>query len=103
MAKYVIILKKGKEKTVLNEKTPVKNHVEHIRELDQNGILFLSGLFKGNKGAMLILETKTYKEAEKHLLEDPFIIRNYNYEIYELMEANKDNDYLLKGSKKNTK
>ena len=73
----------------------VKNHVEHLRGLSKNKVLFLCGLLKGN-GAMLIIEAKTQKEAESYIKQDPLIIQeNYGYEIYELKEANDDNNFLL--------
>ncbi|MDR2947778.1 MAG: hypothetical protein LBV71_01090 [Prevotella sp.] len=75
-----------------------KAHVEHCRELDFKGILFLCGplLGKEEKG-MFILNAQSYKEAEEYVLRDPLIARKgYNtYLIYEIQEANAENNYLL--------
>ena len=51
--------------------------------------------FKGN-GAILILEAKSLKEAEDHILQDPVIVRgHYDYTLHELIEANEENNFLL--------
>lgn len=73
-------------------------HVEHVRDLDERGILFLCGplLGKEEKG-MFILNAQSYEEAESHVLRDPLIARKgYNtYLINEIQEANAENNYLL--------
>ena len=73
-----------------------KGHVDHIRELDSKGILFLCGLLKGHEKGMLILNAKTFEEAEGYVIEDPFIINKCykTYTIYEIEEANAGNNYL---------
>jgi len=74
----------------------VKSHVDNARNLDSKGVLFLCGLLKGHEKGMFILNAKTYEEAESYVLKDPFIINKvYNYVIYEIKEANADNNYLL--------
>ena len=46
---------------------------------------------------MLILEANSLKEAETYILQDPVIIQNkYGYIIHELVEANEDNNFLLR-------
>jgi uncharacterized protein YciI len=74
-----------------------KEHVDHIRDLDSKGILFLCGLLKGHEDGMLILNAKTYEEAESYVKLDPFIMNNCykKYVIYEIVEANASNNYLL--------
>jgi len=74
-----------------------KGHVDHIRNLDSKGMLFLCGLLKGHDKGMLILNAKTYEEAESYVLKDPFIINKAykSYLIYEIEEANASNNYLL--------
>jgi len=74
-----------------------KGHVDHIRNLDAEGILFLCGLLKGHEKGMLILNAKTYEEAEGYVLKDPFIVNKCykSYVIYEIVEANAGNNYLL--------
>lgn len=74
-------------------------HVEHLKDLDSKGILFLCGPLLGREDkAMLILNAKSYEEAESYVLRDPFIVRKgYNtYLIHEIQEANSANNYLLK-------
>ena len=94
MSKYVVLYKLKERKGFTADLTKI--HVEHLRNLSQKGILFLCGLLKGN-GAMLILETKSLKEAEAYILQDPVIIqKKYGYIIHELIEANEENNFLLK-------
>lgn len=75
----------------------VKKHVEHIRNLDSKGILFMCGLLKGHESGMLILNAKTYEEAESYVKRDPLIINSCykKHIIYEIQEANASNNYLL--------
>ena len=93
MQKCVVLYKLTKRKGMTADL--VKNHVEHIRNLSKNKVLFLCGLLKGY-GAMLILETKSQKEAESYIKQDPLIVQqNYCYSIHELKEANENNNFLL--------
>jgi len=94
LTKYVVKYKLKKMKGFTLEVS--KKHVEHLRNLSQKNSLFLCGRLKGN-GAMLILEAKSLKEAETHILQDPVIInKHYDYTIHELVEANEENNFLLK-------
>jgi len=74
-----------------------KAHVDHLRDLDTKDKLFLCGIPKGTEKGMLILNAKTYEEAEGYVLKDPFIINKCykTYVIHELEEANAGNNYLL--------
>jgi uncharacterized protein YciI len=94
MSKFVVLYKLKKRKGFTGDLA--KNHVEHLRNLSRKNVLFLCGRLKGD-GAMLILEAKSLKEAEAYILQDPVIIqKNYCYDIYELVEANESNNFLLK-------
>lgn len=93
MPKYVVIYKLKKRKGFTLDLS--KKHVEHLRNLSHENVLFLCGRLKGN-GAMIILEAKSLKEAETHVLQDPVIIQeHYTYRIHELIEANEENNFLL--------
>jgi uncharacterized protein YciI len=78
MAKYVVIYEDMREDAVAQDLVPdlLKGHVEHIRDLDSRGILFMCGPLK-----------------------DPFIVHKCyaSYRIYEWVEANESNNYLLNG------
>ena len=94
MSKFVVLYKLKERKGFTGDL--VKNHVEHLRNLSKKNILLLCGLLKGN-GAMLILKAKSLKEAKEYILQDPVIIqKKYEYKIHELIEANEDNNFLLK-------
>ena len=94
MAKFVIIYKDRVRKGLTHDL--VKNHVEHIKNLHNRKILFLCGFLKKTDKAMLILETESLKEAKNIILQDPLIAtQHYNYDIYELNEANESNNWFL--------
>ena len=94
MSKYVVLYKLKERKGFTADLA--KNHVEHLKNLSRKKILFLCGRLKGN-GAMLILEAKSLKEAEAYILQDPVIVqKNYSFVIHELIEANEENNFLLK-------
>ena len=94
MSKYVAQYKLKERKGFTAELARI--HVEHLRNLSRKKILLLCGLLKGN-GAMLIVEAKSLKEAEAYILQDPVIIhKKYGYVIHELIEANEENNFLLK-------
>ena len=93
--KFVALLS-DKEKGTLKESLLIQ-HVEHLKQLKKQGKLFICGPFKDNDGALQILLTKDKEEAESIVLSDPFIKNKYyrNFVIYELIEANEENDYLM--------
>ncbi len=101
MSKYLVIYQDINTEDTFTEEEVIdatKAHVEHCRELDSKGILFLCGplLGKEEKG-MFILNAASYEEAESHVLRDPLIARNgyKTYLINEIQEANAANNYLL--------
>ena len=96
MAKFIVnFLDEVKEKF---SEDLLKKHIEHLRDLSRNRILFLCGLYKDDSRGMLILEAETMEDAEAYIQQDPFIIHKYygNYTIRELLEANEKNNFLMK-------
>jgi uncharacterized protein YciI len=93
--KFIIILR-NKRKGELQAEL-LRSHVNHLRELNKLGILFLCGPFADNNDAMKIIKANSFKEADKIANLDPFTINKYylEYEIHELIEANENNDFLL--------
>ena len=102
MAKYVVLYEDMRADAVPQDLVPdlLKGHVEHIRNLHSQGILFMCGPLKdsGDMG-LLIFEAKSQAEVESYVLKDPFIIHKCyaSYHIYEWIEANESNNYLLDG------
>ncbi len=96
MKKYVVILS-GKKKNTLTE-VLLKEHVEHLKEINKKGELFLCGPLVDSDKAIKIINANSMEEALKIAHSDPFTIHSYypNIEILELEEANEDNEYLLK-------
>lgn len=95
MKKFIIILR-NKRKGELQAEL-LRLHVNHLRELNKQGVLFLCGPFADNNDAMKIVKAKSFEEADKIANLDPFTIEKYyrEYEIHELIEANENNNYLL--------
>jgi len=95
MNKYIAVLKDKRRGSL--DGALLNAHVEHLKEVKKNGRLYLCGPFEDNDGAMQILLANTYEEAKEILLSDPFIKNKYyqNYDLFSLIEANDDNNYLL--------
>lgn len=96
MKKYVAILKDKISDTI--DKDLNLRHIDHLKKIALKEQLFLCGPLLGHGGAMQILLANSKEEAEKMLLEDPFLSEGFykNYELYELLEANLENNFLLK-------
>ena len=96
MKKYVAILKDKNSDTIDPEL--IIRHVEHLKKTALNGQLFLCGPLLGHGGAMQIFVAESKDEAEKMLLSDPFLSEGFytKYELYELLDANLENCFLLK-------
>ena len=94
---YVMFIERGKSYNKIT-KAVITRHVEHIRELDENGKLALCGAFKGYPGVagMVILKAQSYEEAEDLCKSEPLVAEGYaTYKLRNLQVANRDNDYLL--------
>ena len=102
MAKYVVLYEDVQEDAVSQDlaQDVLKGHVEHCRDLHSRGILFMCGPLKdsGDKG-LLIFEANSQGEVESCVLKDPLIVHKCyaSYRIYEWIEANESNNYLLDG------
>ena len=94
MAKFACIYEP--EKNGIWTDDLVKNHVEYLKNMKQKGILILCGILKEKQGALILLEEKSFEEAEAHILQDPLVVNKcYRYTICEFIEGNEDNNYLL--------
>jgi len=96
MAKYVVIYED--ERAGALPPDLLTAHVEHLQDLRSRGILFMCGPLKDSDGmALLILEADSQEEVEGYVLKDPFIVEKWyaNHRIYEWIEANENNNYLL--------
>lgn len=87
---YVMLME---NKNPLNDEI-IKKHVEHLKTIDKQGILYLCGPFSNYSGGIVILKTKTLDEAYQVANEDPFIKEGYKTFTIRVLEiANKDNNY----------
>jgi uncharacterized protein YciI len=96
VTKFIVIFD-GKSDKPLSKELQA-SHVEHIKKMDNNNVLFLCGPFKNRDGIVQILLADTYEQAEQYVLQDPFTSEGYfsKYTIYELIESNRANNYLQK-------
>ncbi len=94
MKKFIIILKDKQNGTLTSEL--LKQHVSHLRNLTALNKLYLCGPFKDDNGALQIIMANKIEDAEELVNKDPFIREKYynSYSIYELIEANEDNNWL---------
>ncbi len=94
---YVMLIERGKTYNKMT-KAVVTRHVEHLRELDDNGQVELCGAFKGYPGVagMVIIRAQSYEEAEAICKTEPLVVEGYaTYKLHALQVANRDNNYLL--------
>lgn len=94
---YVMLIERGKTFNKVTKEV-ITRHVEHIRNLDNNGKLELCGAFKGYPGVagMVILKTQSYEEADDICKSEPLVAEGYaTYKLRNLQVADKDNNYLL--------
>ena len=94
---YVMLIERGKSYNKLT-KAVVTRHVEHIKNLDDNGKLALCGAFKGYPGVagMVVIKAQSYEEAEDICKSEPLVAEGYaTYKLHTLQVADRDNNYLL--------
>ena len=94
---YLVLLEKSKTYNRLTKKV-VAEHVENIRQLDDQGKLEFCGVFHGYPGmaGMYILKTESREEAEALCREEPLVRGGYAaYKLVGLQAANRENNYLL--------
>ncbi len=57
--------------------TVIRAHVQHLRQLDQEGKLILCGPFLDHKGGMVILKAMSHEEALAIAAQDPFVVQGF--------------------------
>lgn len=74
----------------------IKDHVEHLKQLDAENKLVLCGSLHDYPGGMVVLNADCYDQAILIAESDPFIHSGCKtYELRCLEVANQDNHYLL--------
>ena len=75
---YLVMIEKSKTYNKMTKKA-VKEHVENIRKLDDEGKLEICGVFKGYPGmaGMYILKTESREEAEEICRIEPLVVGGY--------------------------
>ena len=94
---YMMMIKKSKTYNKITMQV-IREHVENIRKLDDEGKLEICGVFKGYPGmaGMYILKTESREEAEEICKSEPLVMGGYaTYQLAGLQIANRDNNYLL--------
>jgi uncharacterized protein YciI len=73
----------------------IKKHIDHLKDLDENGQLVLAGPFLDRTGGMVIIKAASFELAKKIVESDPFITNGVqSYQLKEMNLACKDNNYL---------
>lgn len=87
---YVMLME---NKRPLNNEV-IKRHVNHLKEIDDKGLLYLCGPFDNYAGGMVILKANSYEEAFEIAKKDPFVFEGFKtFEIRILEVADKNNNY----------
>ena len=90
--RYVILINRQKEYSI----DVIKRHVEHLKQLDENGQLVLCGPFTDYDGGMVIIKAESLEAAKGIAESDPFINEGFStYELRTLELSNNENHYLL--------
>ncbi len=95
MAKFVFVLQE-KNPAVLT-KAIYFSHVEHLRRYMKDGKLLLAGPLVGQDKILQIVEANSQTEAKQIVNEDPYVHQKHygSYEVYELLEANEANNWMM--------
>jgi uncharacterized protein YciI len=73
----------------------ITKHVQHLRELDNEGKLVLAGPFTDHPTGMLILRVKNKDEARSIMEQDALILEGFRtFEIRTWLMSNRGNNYL---------
>jgi len=94
---HVMLIKRGKTYNRMTMAV-VERHIEHIRKLDDAGLIELCGPTKGFPGVagMVILKSLSYEEAEAVCKAEPLVSEGYaTYTLCALQVANRENNYLM--------
>lgn len=87
---YVMLME---NKIPLTQKV-IEEHVKHLREIDEQGFLYLCGPFNDYDGGMVVLNASSLEEAFKIANLDPFVKEGFkSFSIRTLEVANKENNY----------
>lgn len=95
MAKFVFIIK-DKDPDIL-DKDLYYRHIDYLKRCAGEGKLHLVGPLKGHDKLLQVIEASSAEEAEILVKQDPYIEKGHyrNFEIYELLESNADNNWLM--------
>lgn len=95
MKKYVAILK-DKNKDALTDGL-LEAHAEYLRNLRNQGKLWLCGPFEDDETAIQVLVADSANEARLLVQADPFVENGYygDFEVRGLIEANEANNFLM--------
>ncbi|MBK9294793.1 MAG: hypothetical protein IPM57_10195 [Oligoflexia bacterium] len=90
---YVILLNKIQNKKTTQE--VIKQHIKHLKKLDQEGRLVLCGPFTDDPSGMVVIKAADKFEANTIAQSDPFVIEGVrSYKIRTWQIANAENNYL---------
>lgn len=94
---YVSVLEK-KENYRKVTGAVVREHVEYLRQLDEEGKMYLCGASKGYPGVagMIFLYAENLKQAKELCKQEPMYVHGFvKHNVSTFCPANKENNYLL--------
>ena len=94
---YMVMIEKTKTYNRITKQI-VTEHVENIRQLDDEGKLALCGVFQGYPGmaGMYILKAESYEKAEELCKTEPLVQEGFAAcKLKALQVADRENHYLL--------
>lgn len=94
--KYYVGILKDKQEALLTEPL-LREHVAHLRNLREQGLLQLCGPLTGRGKALQLLRSENAEAAQVLFAQDPFLRDGFytGYDFWELTEACEENDYLI--------
>ncbi|MCL2580191.1 MAG: hypothetical protein FWE32_09225 [Oscillospiraceae bacterium] len=94
---YVMMIERGKAYNKVTKEVIIR-HIEHIKSIDERGLLFVCGLLKGYPGVagMVILKTESFEQAEEICKAEPLVAEGYaKYKLSTMQVGSRENNFLL--------
>lgn len=95
--KHYFVLYENKQENVLTKEIYYA-HIAHLKKCEKDGILFIAGPLKDHNKIIQIIRADSIENATQKVKEDSYIASGYyrSFQIFEWIEANADNEYLMK-------
>lgn len=90
--RYVIFLNKTLKTTT---EDIIRNHVLHLKKLEDSGDLVICGPFSDYDGGLLVIKANSFEDAKNIAKSDPFVLSGARtYELRTLNLSCKENNHM---------